>query len=109
MIYYGENRKYRNSDTVEQIEVYTIRTKEKSIWSDQNVYFNFKNEDLAKEFIRRLNKKIGINIEFEMLGMTMQNDTASLRTEISRSTREYVHYYTEWGISFTREHEKVNI
>ena len=52
-----------------------------------------------------LNKIQDIDIEFIELGYKLKGKTQSLKNDMTRSTKEYITYWEDWAISFTREHE----
>ena len=99
-----QDRYDENGDLIEVINVYAIRTKEKSIWSNMHVLFYFKNKEEADNFIKMFNSCKNINIEFEHLGMIEHTNSWNIQSEIGRPTKDYVNYYYEWGVSFTKEH-----
>ena len=90
-----------------QTKVYAIRTKEKSVWSGQHIFFYFKSKKKAEEFMYEFNRYPDIDIEFEPIGETEENDTRHLQIEIGRDTYDYVDYWSNWGRSFTAEHKKL--
>ena len=103
-IKYIKNQNF-NKKKNKEIKIFVLATEEKSVWSNQNIIFYFKNEEKAKEFIDSINKIPDVDIKFKSLGYMLVEKTRVLQIELNRNAESYSEYIQDWALSFTKEHQ----